>query len=97
MGYVEEIDLTGFDEEVVEQKSLLKDTVGKREEEEREESYLNKDEEKGDDMEKEEDMKEKEEKEEKEEESFTSERDSRPLNCFMTLESVMPCDTTVLS
>ena len=48
-------------------------------------------------MEKEEDMKEKEEKEEKEEESFTSERDSRPLNCFMTLESVMPCDTTVLS
>ena len=51
MGYVEEIDLTGFDEEVVEQKSLLKDTVGKREEEEREESYLDKDEEKGDDME----------------------------------------------
>ena len=49
---------------------------------------------KRDDMEKEEDMKE---KEEKEEESFTSERDSRPLNCFMTLESVMPCDTTVLS
>ena len=97
MGYVEEIDLTGFDEEVVEQKSLLKDTVGKREEEEREESYLDKDEEKGDDMEKEEDMKEKKEKEEKEEESFTSERDSRPLNCFMTLESVMPCDTTVLS
>ena len=95
MGYVEEIDLTGFDEEVVEQKSLLKDTVGKREEEEREESYLDKDEEKGADMEK--DMKEKEEKEEKEEESFTSERDSRPLNCFMTLESVMPCDTTVLS
>ena len=47
MGYVEEIDLTGFDEEVVEQKSLLKDTVGKREEEEREESYLDKDEEKG--------------------------------------------------
>ena len=88
MGYVEEIDLTGFDEEVVEQKSLLKDTVGKREEEEREESYLDKDEEKGDDM---------KEKEEKEEESFTSERDSRPLNCFMTLESVMPCDTTVLS
>ena len=43
MGYVEEIDLTGFDEEVVEQKSLLKDTVGKREEEEREESYLDKD------------------------------------------------------
>ena len=72
----------------------MKDTVGKREEEEREESYLDKDEEKGDDMEKEEDMKE---KEEKEEESFTSERDSRPLNCFMTLESVMPCDTTVLS
>ena len=69
----------------------MKDTVGKREEEEREESYLDKDEEKGDDMEKEEDMKE------KEEESFTSERDSRPLNCFMTLESVMPCDTTVLS
>ena len=94
MGYVEEIDLTGFDEEVVEQKSLLKDTVGKREEEEREESYLDKDEEKGGDMEKEEDMKE---KEEKDEESFTSERDSRPLNCFMTLESVMPCDTTVLS
>ena len=82
MGYVEEIDLTGFDEEVVEQKSLLKDTVGKREEEEREESYLDKDEEKGDDMEKEEDMKEKEEKEEKEEESFTSEWDSRPLNCL---------------
>ena len=52
---------------------------------------MDKDEEKGDDMEKEEDMKE------KEEESFTSERDSRPLNCFMTLESVMPCDTTVLS
>ena len=72
----------------------MKDTVGKREEGEREESYLDKDEEKGDDMEKEEDMKE---KEEKEEESFTSERDSRPLNCFMTLESVMPCDTTVLS
>ena len=72
----------------------MKDTVGKREEEEREESYLDKDEEKGDDMEKEEDMKE---KEEKDEESFTSERDSRPLNCFMTLESVMPCDTTVLS
>ena len=90
MGYVEEIDLTGFDEEVVEQKSLLKDTVGKREEEEREESYLDKDLEKWDDKEKE-DMKE------KEEESFTSERDSRPLNCFMTLESVMPCDTTVLS
>ena len=40
---------------------------------------------------------EQKEKEEKEEESFTSERDSRPLNCFMTLESVMPCDTTVLS
>lgn len=72
----------------------MKDTVGKRGEEEREESYLDKDEEKGDDMEKEEDMKE---KEEKEEESFTSEWDSRPLNCFMTLESVMPCDTTVLS
>ena len=35
---------------------------------------------------------------EEDQESFTSEWDSPPLNCFMTLlESVMPCDTTVLS
>ena len=46
---------------------------------------------------KEEEEKAEEEQKEEEQESFTSEWESPPLNCFMTLESVMPCDTTVLS